>query len=173
MRNVRSHGRSLASGLVLVAIGGLGIRGLSIGVLGIGLMGLVGCGGSSVANGGDEVLARRQLSVIATLYGEYLQANNNVPPKDEEAFRSFLNEDSGSRLKFYNVDNLDELLISARDNQPFVIVSGQRRAAKDSPDAPWAAYERTGVEGKRLAAQVRGAMEELTPEQIVSEFPDN
>jgi hypothetical protein len=159
MRTVKKVDQSLATAVVFVAMGGLGL--------------VVGCGGSSVANGGDDSLAHRQLAVMANLYGEYLQANNNIPPKDEAAFLSFLNEDSGSRLKIYNVDNLDELLISARDKQPFVIVCGQRRAPKDSPDTPWVAYERTGVEGKRLAAQVRGATEELTPEQIKSEFPEN
>lgn len=168
MPTVKSNGLSRASAVVLVAIGGLGFGGL-----GFCALGLVGCGGSAAANGDDEMLARRQLAVMANLYGEYLQANNNIPPKDEEAFHSFLNEDSGSRLKTYNVNHLDELFISARDKQPFVIVCGQRLASKDMPDAPWAAYERTGVEGKRLAARVRGATEELTPEQFGSEFPEN
>lgn len=162
MRTVKNNGQSLASAVVFVAIGGLILFGLG---------GLAGCGSSSVANDGDEALARRQLAVVANLYSEYLQANNNLPPKDEAAFHNFLNQDFGSRLKVYNVDHLDELLVSARDKQPFVIVYGQLLTPKNSPDTPWAAYERTGIAGKRLATKVRGTTEELTPEQFTSEFP--
>jgi hypothetical protein len=131
---------------------------------------LAGCG-RNAAPSGDDALARRQMSVIAMLYGEYLQAHNNFPPKDEAAFRGFLNENGGSLLKLYNVPDLDKLLTSPRDGQKFVVVYGKRIAPKDSPGTPWAAHEQTGVDGKRLAVQVRGATEELSPEQFSAQFP--
>jgi len=111
------------------------------------------------------------LTAVAVLYGEYLQLHNNVPPKDQAAFHNFLNEDGGSRLKLYHADSVDQLLKSPRDGQPFLVVVGKRLAPQDSPGTPWAAYEQTGVDGKRLAAQVRGATEELSPEQFTAQFP--
>jgi hypothetical protein len=131
---------------------------------------LMGCGGGDVPKG-DDALARRKLAVIAVLYGDYLQTHNNVPPKDEAAFRSFLTEQNDSRLKEYNVTNLDDLFISPRDGQKFAVVFGKRLAPPDAPGTPWAAYEQTGVDGKRLATQVRGATEELSPDQFSAQFP--
>ena len=57
-----------------------------------------------------------------------------------------------------------------RDGQ-FVVVYGKRLAPSESPGTPWAAYEQTGVDGKRFAVQVRGANEELSPEQFAAQFP--
>jgi hypothetical protein len=131
---------------------------------------LAGCGGAGAPRG-DDAQARRQLSAVSALYGEYLQLHNNVPPKDQAAFHSFLNENGGSRLKLYNADSVDQLLKSPRDGQPFLVVVGKRLAPPDSPGTPWAAHEQTGVDGKRLAVQVRGATEELSPEQFSAQFP--
>jgi hypothetical protein len=157
MRSVRVKDESLliAPALSLVALIGLA---------------LIGCR-DAAAPAGNDALARRQVSLVAMLYGQYLQSHNNLPPADEAAFRSFLNEYGGSRLKEYNIDNLDKLLTSPRDGQPFGIVYGKRLAPADSPGTPWAAYEKTGVDGKRLAAQARGATVELTPEQFAATFP--
>ena len=57
---------------------------MGAGVLALAGLTLTGCGGVH-ATGGDDYQTRRQLSLIAELYGDYLQ-NYNGPPKDEAAF---------------------------------------------------------------------------------------
>lgn len=129
------------------------------------LTSIFGCGGSVSPTGGDaDFQTRRQMSTIASFYGDYISAFG-APPKDEPAFRTFLQERSAG-IERMNVGGVDGLLKSPRDEQPFVIVYGKRVAPKDSPNTPWAAYEQTGVDGKRMAVQVRGQVVELTADEI-------
>ena len=60
------------------------------------------------------------------MYGSFMQEHNGAPPKDEAEFKSFLAKYAAKRLKPYNVDSVDELLISPRDEQPFVVVYGKK-----------------------------------------------
>ena len=86
-------------------------------------------------------------------------------PKTPTLFREYLQSRSED-LKRYNVETLDQLLVSPRDGQPLIIVTSQRRVPFGAPGMPWAAYEQTGVDGKRIAVQVRGGAHELTAEEI-------
>jgi hypothetical protein len=108
------------------------------------------------------------MGTVASFYGDFLSANG-APPKDEAAFRAFL-EERAAGLKRMNIGSIDELLTSPRDGQPLVIVYGKKLAPADSPNTPWAAIEQTGVDGKRMAAQVRGTVDELAPEVVDKEF---
>lgn len=103
--------------------------------------------------------------VLSVIYGEYLDSHLGKPPKDIGAFREYL-ESRADELEWYNIENLDQLLISPRDGQPLVIVCGKRLAPADSPGTPWAAYEQTGIDGKRMAVQVRGGVYELSADEI-------
>jgi hypothetical protein len=133
----------------------------------IGLAATLGCGGVSPTGGGDDFQTRRMLGLVATFYGDFL-SERGAPPKDEADFRAFLQERS-KRLERMSL-SADELLTSPRDGQPFVIVYGKRVAPPDSPNTPWAAYEKEGVDGKRLAAQVRGQIVELTADEIAKQL---
>ena len=139
-------------------------------ILAAGVLSLVGCGRGAEVSGTDYQ-ANRQLSLVAEMYGNFMQEHNGAPPKDEAEFKSFLAKYAARRLEPYNVDSVDELLISPRDEQPFVVVYGKKLVSKDSPNTPWAAYEQTGVDGKRLAAQVRGVLEEYTPDEFSAKVP--
>jgi hypothetical protein len=136
------------------------------------LISALSCGCTSnapVAVAGDRetgVLLR----IVAIQYGEYLAMNRGTPPPDEAAFRKFL-DSRPDVLASYNVKSPDEILKSPRDGQPFVIVCGKVIAPPDSPGTPWAAYEQTGVDGKRMAATVRGGIYELTPEDFARQLP--
>jgi hypothetical protein len=124
-----------------------------------------GCGGGVSPTGGDaDFKTRRSMSTLASFYGDYLSAHG-APPKDEAAFRAFLQERS-KQIERMNIGGVDGLLKSPRDGQPLVVVYGKRIAPPDSPNTPWAAYEQKGVDGKRMGAQVRGEIRELTADEI-------
>ena len=143
---------------------GEGQRHVRIGAAALLMAAALGCGGGvSPTGGGDEFQTRRMLGLVATFYGDFL-GERGAPPKDEADFRAFLQERS-QRLENMSL-SIDELLTSPRDGQPFVLVYGKRIAPPDSPNTPWAAYEKEGIDGKRLAAQVRGQIVELTSEEI-------
>jgi hypothetical protein len=118
----------------------------------------------SPTGGDDDFQARRSMSALASFYGDYLSANG-APPKDEAAFRAFLDERQ-QRIDRMKLGGVDGLLMSPRDGQPLVVVYGKRLAPPDSPNTPWAAFEQTGVDGRRMAAKVRGSVDELSSEEI-------
>jgi hypothetical protein len=125
----------------------------------------LGCGGGVSPTGGDaDFQARRRLSTVASFYGDYLGAFG-APPKDQAAFRTFLDEREAG-IKRMGVSGVDELLTSPRDSQPIVVIYGKKVAPPDSPNTPWACYEQTGVDGKQMAAQVRGEVKELAADEI-------
>ncbi len=130
---------------------------------------LTGCGGVSPTGGDADFQARRQLSTVASFYGDYLSEHGGAPPTDEAAFRAFLQERSQG-IDRMDVGGVDGLLTSPRDGQPFVVVYEKKIAPADSPNTPWAAYEQTGVDGKHFAAQVRGQVVELTDAEISSQL---
>ena len=75
------------------------------------------------------------------------------------------------RLSSYGVKAVDELLNSPRDGKPFRIVVGKTVASPDAPDLPWAAYEQTGVDGMRMAANARGGVYEFGPDEFQKMLP--
>ena len=115
------------------------------------------------------------MNALANLYGMYLDSHQGRPPKDEKEFRAYL-DSMPQALAAYNVTQVDQMLTSPRDGQPFVIIFGKKKIAPaDSPGTPWAAYEQTGIDGKRFAVQVRGGVKILSDteiEQIASQVQD-
>ncbi len=128
------------------------------------LMAASGCGGGSAATG-DADRSRAAMRMVGIEYGRYLGANGGQPPADEAALRTFI-EQQISRTPDYGVKSVDELLGASRDGQPLKIVVGKKVAPPDSPDMPWAAYEQTGVDGKRLVVNTRGAVTELPADEV-------
>ena len=129
-----------------------------------------GCGGGSNDLAGSDAQAVAVLRITGPEYGSYLAANNGQPPKDAAAFRKFL-EARLDQFAAYNVKSVDDLLKSPRDGQPLVIITGKKVSAPDQADFPWAAYEQTGANGKRMAVNVRGGVVDLTPEEFAQYVP--
>jgi hypothetical protein len=132
---------------------------------------LAGCDrsiGSSVSDADRQTAIALKLAGIA--YGEYLAANRGVPPKDAAALRKHI-ESRLPDLQANGVTNADELLTSPRDGEPFVVITGQRLAPPDDVDAPWALYEATGNDGKRMVGSARGVVVELSPEEFAKQVP--
>ncbi len=134
---------------------------------------LPGCGNSKVQPDGNERTARVILRILADEYGEYLATHGGQPPKDAAAMRNFIESRMATLTADFNVQSASDLLKSPRDGEPLVIVCGKRIAPPESPETPWAAYERTGVDGKRLASGVRYGPVELSPEEFSQQIPAN
>jgi hypothetical protein len=113
------------------------------------------------------------MRVVADEYGEFLALHGGQPPADVPAMRTFLESRMPVLTADYNVKSPDDLLVSPRDGQPLVIVCGRKMAPADSPETPLAAYEQTGVDGKRLVSGVRYGPVELTPEEFARQIPEN
>lgn len=127
-----------------------------------------GCGGT--ATSGDEGRARTLLRAVGVEYGRYLGQHNGAPPSDEAAFRAFVDAQI-AQTKDYGVASAEELLLSPRDGKPVKVIVGAKVTAPDQPDLPWAAYEQTGVDGKRLAVNARGTVVEFSSEEFSQAIP--
>ncbi|HEX2473540.1 MAG TPA: hypothetical protein VHK01_02270, partial [Lacipirellulaceae bacterium] len=66
------------------------------------------------------------------------------------------------------VSNLEELFISERDGEPYVIFYGQRPAGVA---ADVVAYERTGVDGKRFVGDSVGGVGEVDEQAFAGMVP--
>jgi hypothetical protein len=132
---------------------------------------LAGCGGNA---GGNSAEANRQTAIALKLagiaYGQYLASHGGAPPQDVAAFRKYVESKLGE-LQANGVTSAEDLLVSPRDGQPLIVVCGKRLTPPDQPDAPWAVYEATGVDGKRMIASARGAVVELSPEEFAQQAP--
>ena len=125
--------------------------------------------GDPLTSGTSDRQTRVLMNVLSVFYGDYLDAHRGNPPKDVDAFRAYL-ESRAEDLKRYKLKNVDQLMTSPRDGQPLAIVCAKRVAPPGSPGTPWAAYEQSGVEGTRMAVQVRAGVQELSPDEIEQIF---
>jgi hypothetical protein len=135
------------------------------------------CGAGTLASGCGEAApqdARRAHGVMTVLgleYGDYLAANRNSPPQNVSQFRSFV-ASRPQKMTEYRVNGVDELFTSPRDGQPIQVVCGLAKPVVDAQGYPLAAYEAVGTDGKRLVANARGGVSELTDEQFAQTFPN-
>jgi hypothetical protein len=124
------------------------------------LITLAGCSGPQNAS---KPLEESSIKPLAMYYGRSRSQNMGQPPADEQAFRKYLATMSAEDLKKdFNVGSIDELFISKRDNQPYVIMYGTNNNPPTGPGSqPVVAYEKTGVGGKRYVATELGGVEEV------------
>jgi len=123
---------------------------------------LVGCGGGRGRNNQAQEVS--PLKPIATFYGNYVNQHQGRPPPSEAEFKAFLQQpDNSKRLQaeFPQVTDVDKLLISPRDNQPYVIFYGAIAKGSGPGGGPVVAYEKVGVSGKRFVVGSMGSVEEI------------
>ena len=142
-------------------------RAIAFVVLGV----AVGCGGKGRPNQAQE---ESPLKPIAKFYGEYISQHKGQPPAGEAEFKAFLKEAKvADRLKQeFKVTDIDKLLISPRDNKPFVIYYGARSKNIGPGGAPLVGYEQAGLEGKRFVASALGAVAEVDETEFRKMAPD-
>lgn len=128
-----------------------------------------GCGG-----GGGPNQETSPLKPIAKLYGDYINQHQGRPPRGEAEFKAFLRESkNASRLQAeFKITDIDKLLISPRDNQPYSISYGAISRNAGPGGAPVVAYEKMGSGGKRFVVSALEAVEEVDDAAFRRMVPD-
>ena len=122
----------------------------------------VGCGPATEAPESTEM--RSNMRSLAVAYGGYVRENRGRPPKDEKAFRKWLDKQGPDYPEILQVESIDDIFISSRDDEPYVIAYGKAKAI--------VAYEAVGVDGKRFVADDLGVVEELDADTFAERVPD-
>ncbi|CAN5303884.1 hypothetical protein BH10PLA2_BH10PLA2_03990 [soil metagenome] len=131
------------------------LSGMTALVFGLSLM---GCR-DAVSN---QVAAKNQSNIqrLSNLYAGHQNMMNGKGPKDEAAFKAWLEKYDPAKLTMMGIDQakLDELFKSERDGQPFKFrfnVGGGRGSV-----AP-VVFEQTGKEGKRQVGFTGGEVKDV------------
>ena len=121
-----------------------------------------GCGAPK--EDADEAKQRTGLGALAKAYGQYSSSHRGMPPKSEKALKEFIESQGPAFLNSLGVDTIDDMFISPRDGEPYVVIYGKRR--------PIVAYEAVGVDGTRWVAHDLGGAEELDEATFREKVPD-
>src|SRR4051812_17129117 len=101
-----------------------------------------------------------RIKQLANLYMAHQIRNGSNGPKDEASFKAFIqNGMSPECLQMMRVDpaKVDDLFVSERDGQPFVIKFGQSGGVMSKVPV---VFEKEGQGGKRQVAYTNGQVEE-------------
>jgi hypothetical protein len=125
-----------------------------------------GCRGGGRSNQAQETSTLKPLAVF---YGSYISQHGGKRPASEEEFKAFIKDPKNAgQLKLFQITNVDDLFISPRDREPYVVIYGKTSSAGGPPVV---AYEKTGVEGKRFVVNALGGVEEVDEAKFRSMVP--
>ena len=115
------------------------------------------------------------LKPIAIFYGDFLHQYQGKPPASEAEFKAFLKEaKNAARLKeTFKITDIDKLLISPRDNKPYVITYGTMSTNQGPGGVPVVAYEMDGLKGKRFVASALGGVVEVDEAEFRKMIPES
>lgn len=133
--------------------------GAVVALLLLGITLLTGCGQSTSA---DPTYSN--LATIAIFYAQYRGQNRGGYPKDEQTLKEFI------KATGKGVTDVDELFVSERDKQPYVLMFG-KNIIRDADGVEYVGYESEGMQGKRLVAQAGGFVVEMTEDEFQAKFP--
>jgi len=129
---------------------------------------LTGCGRSQAPDPHGH--AGSVLGELTKVYAGHLRASGFRPLADEAELKTILAQAGDGVLKRAGVRSIDDMLVSPRDSQPFVIAYG--KAARRLLDEGVVAYEQTGVSGRRLVGFALGYVQELDQQAFDQLLPD-
>jgi hypothetical protein len=107
-----------------------------------------------------EAVERDNIRTLARMYGQYMSAHRGMGPKNEQEFKKYL-QGRRDELAAEQITDIDSLFISNRDGQPYTVVYGMTPAKSMTPTGRVVAYEKQGVDGKRMVAYELMSVEEL------------
>ena len=115
------------------------------------LAAFLGCGPGGEPE--DVTEMRSNMRDLAVAYGNYTKMNRGRVPKSEKSFRAWIDKQGPDFLTSLGVDNVDDIFVSTRDNQPYVVVYGKAEQI--------VAYEAVGVDGRRFITDNLGVTQEV------------
>ena len=112
-----------------------------------------------------------QTSHLRTLISLYNAASAKIgrTPADETDFKRFIVDSSSQVLEKMQIASAEDLFISERDGQPFVVRYREKTQFK-TPNI--VAYEHTGVDGKRQIGFRLGVIEEVDAQRFAELVPE-
>jgi hypothetical protein len=119
-----------------------------------------GCSSKDPASRIGEMNDTR-IKQLANLYMAHQMRNGSNGPKDQSAFKSFVqNGMAPHRLEMMRVDptKVDDLFVSERDGQPFTIKYGQSGGTMSKLPV---VFEKEGQDGSRQVAFTNGQVEDV------------
>ena len=127
-----------------------------------------GCGGPDPLKSPTA----ERLKSLATVYLNYAASKGSGPPS-EDSFRKYIRSLDGIVLQMNHIDlaRIDEMFISDRDREPFVVLYGVGISQISGKSAPLVAYEKTGVGGKRLVAFANTKLEYVDEARLKELLP--
>lgn len=131
----------------------------------VALAGSTGCTGDRVASQVAEV-SKTNLQKLSNVYSLYVTRNGYKGPKDEKAFRDFLENDLSieKNIGYMGIGraDFDKISISERDGEPLLVRYGLNLPPM-SPKQPQV-LETVGVDGVRMVIMSNGDIVEVQEE---------
>jgi hypothetical protein len=126
---------------------------------------LVGCHESAAGSA-----RQRESSHLRALVNIYNFAASKLGhrPASEAELKTFIAANGGPILEPLHLNNADELFVSERDGEAFVV---NYRSPPAGAGHDVVAYERTGVDGRRQVAYSLGAIEEVDEQRFAELVP--
>ncbi len=122
---------------------------------------LVGCSSSPVVVEISD--NEKHMKRIAVLYGDYRRAKG-TSPKNTAELKAWVKSLPKADLERRGIDAVDQVFISPRDSQEYVIVPTPKNAMMGMSKV--IAYEKTGVEGKRWKINTQSYINEVTEAEL-------
>jgi hypothetical protein len=117
----------------------------------------LGCDADEPAANAEADAAR--ITSLTLLYTSYMNSHGRVPPASEAEFKQYIAETDDRVLGAAGVSTVDELFVSPRDNEPYVVLYGREAAKLISRGI--VAHERKGKDGRRLVGYRMGFVNEV------------
>jgi hypothetical protein len=108
----------------------------------------------------QQAIERDNIRTLARLYGQYMSAHRGKSPASEVDFKKYI-QSRKDELAAEQITDIDSLFVSNRDNQPYTVVYNMPPAGSMTPTGRVVAYEKQGVDGKRMVAYELMSVEEL------------
>lgn len=133
---------------------------LVLGTIVVNLLSVGGCTSSETASAMEQETSN--LKPLSVMYGMMGQ------PRSEKEFKAFVSSRAKTMFRAMEIESVDSLFVSKRDNQPYVILYGKRPSGVDSSVV---GYEQEGVDGKRLVGFKIGEVRELDEQEFRALVP--
>jgi hypothetical protein len=134
----------------------------------LGLVLVAGCGGSTETAIPPAESYVKELTII---YGGYTSARGGKRPTTQDEFKAYVVKTLSAGHDKKTPEEIEQLLKSPRDNQPYKFVLGGSDAGAMGQQSP-VLYEAVGVEGKRVVGYSLGKIELLDEAQFKTVIPE-